>query len=208
MKISQVSEEYLLSLTPEQKWKIVCGGVADDGKSAEIAILLGSRPEYARERALAAAELYRTGRVKYIVPSGGVEWECPDGKIRTEAIYMKEIMMEKGVPEDAIVLENEARTTKENMIYAALQINRKTHFYSDKRVIIVTSINHMKRSLALAKSFLPRFVEEISAYPSYPPKGKAEWLAEQRNIALMDNALHLTWGLVQNHMIDDFELVF
>ena len=31
MKISQVSEEYLLSLTPEQKWEIVCGGVADDG---------------------------------------------------------------------------------------------------------------------------------------------------------------------------------
>ena len=207
MKISEVSEEYLLALEPEQKWEIIHAGVADDGKSGGIAILLGSRPVYARERALAAAVLYHAGRVKYIVPSGGVEWECPDGKMRTEAIYMKEILIEEGVPEDAIILENEARTTKENMIYATLQINRKTKFYENKHVIIVTSNNHMKRSIALAKSFLPRFVE-VSAYPSFPPKTKEEWIAEEKNIALMNNALHLTWGLVHNGIIEDFELKF
>ena len=207
MRISEISEEYLLALTPEQKWEIIHGGVADEGKSGGVAILLGGRPIYARERALAAAELYRSGRVKYVVPSGGVEWECPDGVMRTEAIYMKEILMEEGVPEDAIILENEATTTKENMIYATLQINRKTKFYEDKRIVIVTSNNHMKRSIALAKSFLPRFVE-VSAYPSFPPKTKEEWIAEEKNVALMNNALHLTWGLVHNGIIEDFELKF
>ena len=206
MKISQVSEEFLLALTPEQKCEIVCGGIRDDGKSAGYAILLGSRPIYARERALAAAQLYREGRVKYIVPSGGVDWECPDGVTRTEAVYMKEILMSEGVPEDAIILENEATTTKENMIYATLRINRKTKFYDDKRVIIVTSENHMKRSLALAKTFLPQILE-ISAYPSYPETPKEEWMHTQEGLRLMNNALHLTWGLVHNGIIDDFEIL-
>ena len=205
MKMSCVTEEFLLALTPEQKWEIICGGIKDDGESAEIAILLGSRPKYAKERALAAAQLYREGRVKYIVPSGGVEWDIGEGEMMTEAYYMKQILEDEGVPSEAIILENEATTTKENMIYAALRINRKTKFYGDKRIIIVTSVNHMKRSIALAKTFLPSMVE-ISAYPSYPEGTKEEWLKQEENIKLLNNGLHLMWGLVHNGIIDDFEL--
>ena len=61
MKLSELTEEALLCMTAEQKWQLVCGKVRDDGDSAVVAILLGSRPSYARERALAAAELYRAG---------------------------------------------------------------------------------------------------------------------------------------------------
>ena len=203
MKISEVTEEYLLSLTPQQKWNIVCSGVKDDGESAAVAILLGSRPQRAKERALAAAQLYREGRVKYIVPSGGVEWDV-DGEMISEACYMKRILEAGGVPSDAIILENEARTTKENMIYSTLQLNRKTKFYGDKRVIIVTSQNHMKRSIALAKTFLPRFVS-VSAYPSFPDEPKEEWLENEDNIKTLNNGLHLIWGLVHNGIVEDFE---
>ena len=54
MKLSEMTEEALLALSAEQKWQFVCGGVRDGGDSAVVALLLGSRPSYARERALAA----------------------------------------------------------------------------------------------------------------------------------------------------------
>ena len=198
MKLSKISMEKLLFLSPEEKEGLVCGGICDGGESGEFALLLGSSPFRAEPRARAAAELYRQGRVKYIVPSGGVKWDTY-GEQMTEAEYMRRILLSEGVPEDAIVMENEATTTKENMIYGALQMNRKTHFYSGKKVIIVSSEAHMKRSLALAKAFLPRFVE-ISAYPS---KTEGDGTEHQK---LYDSEIKLLKGLVDNGMIEDIDV--
>lgn len=164
MKISAMTTNELLSMSAEKKWNFICGDIRDEGMSAPVALLLGGNPNNARPRALAAAELYRSGRVSFIIPSGGVEWEI-DGAMISEANYMKSILESEGVPKEAIILENEARTTKENMIYGTLQINRKLHFEKIDHVIIVTSRSHMKRSIALARAFLPRKVS-ISAYPA------------------------------------------
>ena len=169
-------------------------------ETADYALLLGSRPCWSGPRARAAAKLYREGRVKYVVPSGGVEWDT-DGEMLSEALYMKRILMEEGVPEEAIILENEATTTRENLIYGTLQINRKTKFYGMKKVMIVSSVNHMRRSLALAKSFLPSFVE-ITYSPSQPDESYEECM---ENAAILDRAIHLTWGLVDKGIIEDFE---
>lgn len=203
MRVSEVTEEQLLALTMEQKWNFVCGGIEDKGEVADFALLLGSRPCWSGPRAYAAAKLYREGRVKYIVPSGGVEWDT-DGEMLSEANYMKRILMAEGVPEEAIIMENEATTTRENMIYGALQINRKTKFYQGKRVMIVTSINHMRRSLALAKTFLPRCVE-ISYYPSQADVGYEQTSESSERL---DSAIHLTWGLVHHGVVDDMEIGF
>lgn len=196
MKVSEVTEKQLLDMTPEQKWDFVCGGITDDGKSADYALLLGSCPCWSGPRAYAAAKLYREGRVKYIVPTGGVEWES-DGETLSEANYMKRILLSEGVPEEAIIMENEATTTKENMFYSVLRINRATKFYGGKRVMIVSSLNHMRRSLALAKSFLPRFVE-VCGCPS-------QFDAPCDDITRLDGEIHLIWGLVHNGIIEDIE---
>jgi len=207
MNMSEMTEQELLSLSPEQKWELVCGGIRDDGKAADFALLLGSRPKFAKERALAAAELYHAGRVKYIVPSGGVKWEIEEegGSLLSEAMYMAKILLKAGVPEEAILLENEATTTKENMLYGAILINRKSKFKGDKGIIIVTSQIHMKRSLALAKTFLPRMAE-ISAYPSFPPESKEEQLISDEYLWYLDRGLSLSKGLVEHGIIEDFAL--
>ena len=197
MKVSDTTLEQLLSMTPEEKWELVCGGIKDEGKTADVALLLGSRPQFAKARAVAAARLYREGRVKYIVPSGGVVWDTY-GEMLSEADYMRRILLSKGVDEEAIIMENEATTTKENMMYGAIQINKKNRF-ATRDVMIVTSVDHMKRSLALAKSFLPRFVN-ISYYPSEPDvKGMTD-------TERLDMTIRITKGLVDNGLIDDFEL--
>ena len=124
MKISEITRAEVTALPFEEKCASLERGICDDGKSADYALLLGTQPKYALERALAAAELYRAGRVQFIVPSGGVEWDLPDGRRLSEALYMKEILMEQGVPEAAIILENEATTTKENMIYKQTRVKK------------------------------------------------------------------------------------
>ena len=43
MKLSEVSYEQLAAMTVEQKWDFNCGGICDEGKSAEVAILLAVR---------------------------------------------------------------------------------------------------------------------------------------------------------------------
>ena len=206
MKLSELKEETLNALTDAQKWELICGDIRDDGASAPVALLLGTRPHMAIERALAAAELYRAGRVRYIVPSGGVEWEY-EGETISEALFMARILKQEGVPEEAIILENEARTTKENMIYGTLQINRALRFDKIDHVIIVTSQVHMQRSIALAKAFLPRKVS-VSAYPAMQSVTKEEWLRSEGNVKLLDSSLRLTKDLVDYRVIEDIEVQF
>ena len=202
MKLSELSREAIAAMPFEAKYNFICGDVVDDGKSAPVALLLGGNPNNAVPRALAAAELYRSGRVSHIVPSGGVKWDF-SGEQVSEANYMKRVLIENGVPEEAIILENEARTTKENMIYGTLQINRKLRFEKVDHVIIVTSRSHMKRSIALAKAFLPRKVT-VSAYPANHEatiagldESSGAWIAKE---------LDLIKGLVDSGVAEDMEI--
>lgn len=204
MKLSCVEIEKLLEKTPEEKWNFVCGRIKDDGKSADIAILLGGRPVRAIERANAAADLYLAGRVKYIIPSGGVKWEYEDEEL-SEAELMKRVLVERGVPEEAIFLDNEARTTVENMICATLVINRTVKISKNDSVIIVTSESHMQRSLLLARALLPRKFE-ISGYPSYPEVSREEWLADEANVRILDSCITLTKILVDSRFVEDIDI--
>jgi uncharacterized SAM-binding protein YcdF (DUF218 family) len=206
MKISCATQEQLWAMTPEQKWEVLCGEIRDDGKSADVALLLGSNPPLAIMRAEAAAELYRAGRVPYIVPSGGVEWEY-EGEKLSEADLMARVLRENGVPEEAIILDNMARTTVENMLCGAIAIHRKLRFSKTNSVIIVTSVEHMRRSIGLAKAFLPRKVE-ISAYPAFYAVSKEEWLLSKDNVERLNNSLRYIRDLVHQNTMEDFDIPF
>ncbi len=204
MKMSETNLEELLARTPTEKWELICGDVVDDGAVAPVALLLGTKPIKAISRAKAAAELYRAGRVQYVVPSGGVKWEY-EGEQISEAELMTRVLLENGVPREAIILENEARTTKENMIYGTLQINRALSFTKIDRVIIVTCAEHMKRSVALAKAFLPRKAK-IFSYAAYPDMPVAQWLASEEHVQLIDHEIKMLHGLVQCKLVEDCEI--
>lgn len=204
MKITEAKKETLMALSPREKYDFVCGDIRDDGMSAPVALLLGGNPNNARNRALAAAELYRAGRVPYIIPSGGVKWDI-DGEMISESHFMKRILMENGVPEEAIILENQATTTVENMIFGTLQIYRKLKFKNAPHVIIVTSEAHMKRSMALAKAIMPRALT-FSAYPAFHNAPTDEWFESEANLKALDTEVRLLKDLADSGFIEDFEM--
>lgn len=203
MKMSEMTPEVIRKLSYEQKWDLCCRGIRDEHKTAEVALLLGTRPGIAEERALAAAQLFREGRVRTIIPSGGVEWDH-QGERLCEADIMSRILKAEGVPEAAIIPEREAQTTIENMICGTLQMLRVLRHIPDG-VIIVTSVTHMKRSIALAHALLPQKIE-VSMYPSFPALSPAEWIRDSFNQKLLDNAFRFCRQLVENSVIPDIEL--
>lgn len=204
MKFSQTDISILSNLDDAQITDIVYSFPTDDASQGDVALLLGSKPKYWKKRASAAAKLYLDGRVKYIVPSGGVEWEY-QGETLTEAVGMARILKGMGVPDDAIVLENEARTTVENMICGALQIMRKNPKVGPQKVFIVTSPWHMRRSLALAKSYLPRYMQ-IAPYASNCPEGSREHWHETEEIAeRVKIEVSLLKRFVDQGLIEDIE---
>ena len=204
MKLSQVNLEKLLALSWEEKWNFVCGGAKDEGLSGEVAILLGSYPADSVLRAEAAAELYLAGRVKYVIPSGGLKWEYL-GESISEAQLMKRTLMEKGVPEEVIFTDELARTTVENMIGSTLVIARTVKIRSIKRALIVTSQFHMQRSLALAKALLPRSIE-IAGFPALPKESKEEWLQKEKNRKRLDQAITALKRLIHNGVVEDTDV--
>ena len=204
MKLSEIDNEHLPLLTAEQKTKIVLEFEAGNPK-ADVAILLGGRPSNIEERVPAAAELYRSGKVQYILVSGGVEWVVQDELI-SEAHYMKKLLLAEGVPEEAIILENEARTTKENMLYAAIQLGRRLRLENVHRVCVVTSSWHLKRSMALAKWLLPRTIE-VTGCPTQPMEQfRQSWMKNEWFSNFVDRELPLLKKLILQGVLEDVEV--
>lgn len=77
-------------------------------------VLRGGQPSAAlKRRALHAARLYREAVVERIIASGG-----PPGGRPTEAEVIRSLCLTAGVPDEAILLENKAANTEENIRFA------------------------------------------------------------------------------------------
>ena len=91
------------------------------------------------ERVWKAARLYHRGVAPTIIVSGG-----PYNRTsRPEAEAMRQFLLDLGVPSAAIVMEEKARNTAEN-------IRDVRAIVGDRRVALVTSAYHMPRALRLA----------------------------------------------------------
>lgn len=98
--------------------------VEDQPEKADVIFIPGSRKV---EHAIRAAELYRAGYAPYVLPSGrytisrGYFLELPEplkseypGEFETEWHFLKAVLMKHGVPESAILREDQATYTWEN----------------------------------------------------------------------------------------------
>ena len=111
-----------------------------------------------RRRAEHAARLWLGGRVERIVCSGSDRWGGP-----SEAAVAAAVCREMGVPEAALVLEERAANTEENLRFSMGLVG-------DARVVVVTDRAHGARARLLARRM--RWAVEVSAPPS-PPWSRA-----------------------------------
>lgn len=111
--------------------------VADPPIRCDVIVLLGGATG---ERDPVAAKLYDAGYARRIIVTG--EGDCMDNL---------GALARRGVPTNAIIVECESRSTKENA-EAVARIARQHHFTN---AIIVTSWFHSRRSLATFQKLAP-----------------------------------------------------
>lgn len=93
------------------------------------------------DRVLRASRLYKSGKVERIIVSGG---NLPWLRVPVpEAEVMKKLLIEWGVPADAILVEGKSRNTREN----AVNVKKMLVDQHVESVLLVNSALHMPRAM-------------------------------------------------------------
>lgn len=99
--------------------------------------------DVALERVFCAAGLFHAGIAPTLLVSGGDPSIFGAGP--REAVTLKRVAMDLGVPEPAIRLEDRSRTTYENLV-------ETRRLLGPARIALVTSAAHLPRAVALAEA--------------------------------------------------------
>ncbi len=113
----------------------------------------------AGDRVLTAWKLYKAGLADHLLLSGG-DIRFLDSSAGTPAGDMRELLLELGVPDNAIWLEASSQNTYQNAINSKLILAAK----GIDRIILVTSAMHMPRAVQL---FTGQGLEVIPAPTDY-----------------------------------------
>lgn len=120
---------------------------ADAVQSADVALVLGAAPvlddgrpnRFFEYRLDAAAALFRTGKVKYLLASGD---SIDPGYDETTA--MKSGLVKRGVPAEAIYRDTAGVRTLDSVL-------RARDLYGQRRLVIVSQDFHVRRAVWLAR---------------------------------------------------------
>lgn len=119
--------------------------IVDLGGGVGVNAAISSCPELtgSSDRALYSARLWKEGKAPVVLATGG-------NVVGAD----KPLLMDFGVPADAIVLEPNARNTEENAIFTERVLLK--HLQKDHAtVLLVTSISHMRRAMMIFKKSAP-----------------------------------------------------
>lgn len=171
--------------TPSHADAIICLGA---GMSRNLG---WQEPDHAsRRRAMTCASLYQAGVAPIIVFTGyGHE-------LSSVAAAMARVATEAGVPEQAISLEEEARSTIQNAVYAMAMLPDNV-----ARVIVVSDAFHLPRSRMIFRILSDVDTEMVPADPSLGPsagrgdRSELRWIAREAT-AIWSNVVRGTaYGL-------------
>lgn len=138
---AKVESRYLpvpLQQVPKAACLVVLGGALEAAAAPRVDIEMSE----AVDRVYKAAQLYRAGKTPLIIVTGGRQVWSKD--VPSEADLIRELLMEWGVPRDAIILEGSSRNTRENAMYSKFAADS----LGCEQALLVTSAAHMPRSVA------------------------------------------------------------
>lgn len=168
-------KEFLENATPQMIRNITDYLFYENRKSMEnldVVILLGSRTCAYRVRQ-AFSLLGKQRELLWIVSGAGICGEPPlyeGAPEMTEAEYMRAVLLELGVEENRILLENKARFTGENISYSlSLLVADRQRFPADRklRVGIATGGFHMKRVFVGLSAAVESGIYDFVTVPTY-----------------------------------------
>ncbi|MDK2886399.1 MAG: hypothetical protein PWP54_957 [Thermosipho sp. (in: thermotogales)] len=142
---------------------VLGGGIVQYKGNTEIGL-------HTLKRILKGYEIYKLTGYPILVTGGVISKGIPESNI------MKEVLIQLGVPENKIVVENKARTTKENALFSKEILENYPVIY------LVTSYLHMKRSLLIFNKIIDKDIYPVvcdypldfrNSFLDYLPRGDA-----------------------------------
>lgn len=134
------------------------------------------------DRLVHAAALYKARKAPVLLLTGGA---AEDG--RTEAEQMKDILAVMGIPAGNMILESDSRNTHDNAVNSAQILKSR----GMRRILLVTSAYHMRRSVAL---FEAQGLEVVPSATDYQilvvDETLPNWLPLAGNLSRTSTALH------------------
>lgn len=127
----------MMTEVPRSKCVVLLGGAIEPVRPPRVDIDLLDGADRIRK----AAQLYRAGLAQLIIVSGGNQPWSPFEE--SEAVSVKTLLLESGVPSEAIHLEEDSRNTRENAFYSAGLLKK----LACGKPLLVTSATHMKRAV-------------------------------------------------------------
>jgi uncharacterized SAM-binding protein YcdF (DUF218 family) len=151
------------------------GNTSTDVK-ADAAIVLGAAvwstdvsPVF-RERINHALDLYRRGKVRKLIFTGGQGNKTEP----TEAAAARAYAIENGIPANDILVEESSHTTFENVVNA----KQLADAHGFRKVLVVSDPLHMKRAVTMARDI------GLEAYPSPTPTTRYQgWRSQVGSLA-------------------------
>lgn len=202
--MSQFTEEQVIAFPDAVKRAVCYGNYTEPEGCFDAAFVLGCNPTKQKSRAAAAAKLYHDGRCKLLIPTGGVKWETEMGYL-SECDSMAQYMLEMGVPESAIMRENQATTTHENMVHAKALLASRMDL-SAARIAVVTSYNHVRRGTLLSKLHIPE-AEHVGVRAEYPNDNPEQYLKDFGLTQAVTTECRLLHENVVKGLIPDFPVL-
>mgnify|MGYP001446106721 CR=1 FL=1 len=149
-------------------WQQIDQTIQEAGpRKADVGIVLGAavwgeEPSPSlRERLDQALKLYEEGYVRFLLVSGGQG----EGKTVTEAEVMQEYLLRHDVPADAILLEQKAGSTYENLLFSRQVMDT----YGLESALLISHDFHLARAVEIA--------EELGL-PAAPVGVKSRYLSD------------------------------
>lgn len=134
-------EQIVFSITPK---------ISEICKPCDIAIIFGGF-SMIPNRVDEGIKLYQNKKVKKILVTGQKGFFQRSSK--TEAELMYEYLIQHGIPKEDILMEDQSKSTIQNVKYSLRLLERKYHIHS-LSYILITSDFHLKRCLGLFYHFL------------------------------------------------------
>lgn len=201
MWVSKITED---DLTNKIIDRLLFEGLEDTGENIDCIIVLGS-VKATKYRVPVAVNAYNAGRANKIMLCGGALRDFPEGE-SSEAEHMRKRALELGVAAEDIIMENTSQSTVENILCALVELQRAFWLNRVKKVLLVTTTYHMRRSLAIARYLFPMHIDIVPCPADDNNTKRDNWMNTPKGIERARGEVLNIVRCVKNGVIPDFEI--
>ncbi len=190
-------------LTKEDKKNIIFSNVNDTLEKADYTVVFGSF-DFIEERIQKAISIYKEGRTKYLILTGGTITDANTyGYKVSEAYMMKKIALENGIPEEAIYVEDQSSNTIENVKNIKKLLDS---FGGISKLLLVSSKFHIKRCMYLMRAYYKDNIKYILAASTNILSDETNWDKYPKGNFLIDKEIEKIFIEVKKGTFPNFDV--